>query len=252
MNTKKLTNLLKRFKQNKLSTKEILKELEKLPFQNLDFAKIDHHRSIRSGFAEVIYCEGKTPIQAKEIAKNILLQNKLLLATRASKNHFKEIKKLNKNSKYYPNSKVITINEPKKLNSKNFILIISAGTADIPVAEESALTAKMMGQNVKTIYDVGVAGIHRLFSNLEIIQDASVIIVVAGMDGALPSVIGGLVKVPVIAVPTSTGYGANFNGLAPLLTMLNSCSAGVTVVNINNGFGAGYAASIILKNYERK
>ena len=252
MNLEKISILLKKYKSGKISEEEILKELKKLPIENLDFAKIDNHRAIRTGFPEVIYCEGKTPKQTSLIAKKIITHNQILLATRASKKHFDEIKKINSKAKYYELSKVITVNEPKTSNSKNYILIISAGTADIPVAEEALLTAKMMGQNVKNIFDIGVAGIHRLFSFINEIQNASVIIVVAGMDGALPSVVGGLVSVPVIAVPTSTGYGANFNGLAPLLTMLNSCSAGLTVVNINNGFGAGFAASVILKNIEKE
>lgn len=251
MNDIKLSKLLKKFKENKISEDELIDFINKFPVQNLNFAKIDNHRTIRNGFPEVIYCKGKTPLQVKQIAKKILSHNKILLATKAERKHFVELKKEIPNANFYPNSNVITVNEPKKNKSKNYILIISAGTSDIPVAEEAMLTIKMIGHNVKTIYDIGVAGIHRMFSHIDEIQSAKVIIVVAGMDGALPSVIGGLVKVPVIAVPTSTGYGANFDGLAPLLTMLNSCSAGVSVVNINNGFGAGFCAGTILSNIEK-
>lgn len=252
MKIEHLQKILNQFKDGKINLSKTTELLTKLPFESLNFAHLDNHRELRTGFPEVIYCEGKTPTQTAQIAKKIFTNNKLVFATHASKQHFAAVKKIIPKAKYYNSSKVITVNEPTIKKSKKFILIISAGTADIPIAEEAFITTKMMGQNVKSLFDVGVAGIHRLLSHFDEIQKASVIIVLAGMDGALPSVVGGLVKVPIIAVPTSTGYGANFSGLAPLLTMLNSCAAGVTVVNINNGFGAGYAASIILKNMENK
>jgi NCAIR mutase (PurE)-related protein len=193
-------------------------------------------------------CEGKTPNQVSIIAKKIVQRGNILLATRATKKDFAAVRKLVTNAHYHSDARVITANEPTAADSlKKTILVITAGTSDIPVAEEAVVTAKMMHQKVETMYDVGVAGIHRLLNQSDKLHKANVIIVVAGMDGALASVVGGLVRVPVIAVPTSTGYGASFGGIAPLLTMLNSCAAGVTVVNIDNGFGAAYAASLIAK-----
>lgn len=216
-------------------------------FESIGHATIDHHRQLRQGFPEVILCEGKTPEQTAEIAYRIHKRNQPLLATRANSDHFKAVKKKVRAARYHQFARVITANDPKIIENKKVILVITAGTSDIPVAEEAAITAMMFGNKVERLYDVGVAGIHRLLSHSGKILNSSVIIAVAGMEGALPSVIGGLVDVPVIAVPTSVGYGASFKGLAALLAMLNSCASGITVVNIDNGFGAGFAASLINK-----
>ena len=223
-----------------------LERLKTLPFEDLGYASVDHHRTIRQGFPEVIYGEGKTAAQIIGIIKSMLLRKHPILATRIDAAKAKLIKKRYPKLKYYPDSRVLTLTSGKiPQQGKGLILVISAGTSDIPVAEEALLTAQIMGNQVEHIYDVGVAGIHRLMSRADQIREANVIIVVAGMEGALPSVVGGLVSRPVIAVPTSTGYGASFGGIAALLGMLNTCAAGVTVVNIDNGFGAGYFASLI-------
>ena len=223
-----------------------LERLKTLPFEDLGYAAVDHHRTIRQGFPEVIYGEGKTAAQIIGIMANMFPRKHPILATRIDAAKAKQIRKRFPKAKYYPDSRVLTLISGKiPLQGKGLILVISAGTSDIPVAEEALLTAQIMGNNVEHIYDVGVAGIHRLMSRGDQIRSANVIIVVAGMEGALPSVVGGLVSRPVIAVPTSTGYGASFGGIAALLGMLNTCAAGVTVVNIDNGFGAGYFASLI-------
>jgi NCAIR mutase (PurE)-related protein len=213
-------------------------------------ATVDIHRDTRCGFPEVIFCQGKTPEQIKQIAKTILAHSNRLLATRADQKAYRAIKSIAKKAVYNKQARTVTVekNEKKKdERRKGFILIVTAGTADIPVAEEARVTAEVMGNNVKTLYDVGVAGIHRILAHSDLLKKAKVVVVVAGMEGALASVVGGLVDKPVIAVPTSVGYGAHFGGIAPLLTMLNSCAAGVAVVNIDNGFGAGYLASLINK-----
>lgn len=216
-------------------------------YEDLGFAKIDHHRYLRKGFPEVIYCEGKTPQQIAEIAKRIAQNGQSVLATRADRKTYLAIKKILKKAKYFETAKAITYQkEPRRSVAGSLVAIITAGTADLPIAEEAAVTAEFLGNKVKRFYDVGVAGIHRLLKNLDQIRKAKVIIVVAGMEGALPSVVGGLVDKPVIAVPTSVGYGASFKGLAALLTMMNSCAPGVAVVNIDNGFGAGVMAHTIL------
>jgi NCAIR mutase (PurE)-related protein len=223
-----------------------LERLKTLPFEDLGYAAVDHHRTIRQGFPEVIYGEGKTAAQIIGIIKNMLSRKHPILATRIDADKAKLIKKRYPKANYYPDSRVLTLISGKiPLQGKGLILVVSAGTSDIPVAEEAFLTAQIMGNTVEHIYDVGVAGIHRLMSRGDKIREANVIVVVAGMEGALPSVVGGLVSRPVIAVPTSTGYGASFGGIAALLGMLNTCAAGVTVVNIDNGFGAGYFASLI-------
>jgi pyridinium-3,5-biscarboxylic acid mononucleotide synthase len=223
-----------------------LERLKTLPFEDLGYAAVDHHRAIRQGFPEVIYGEGKTATQISGIIANMLPRKQPILATRIDADKAKVLKKNHPKAKYYPDSRVLTLISGKiPLQGTGLILVISAGTSDIPVAEEAFLTAQIMGNHVEYLYDVGVAGIHRLMSRGEKIREANVIIVVAGMEGALPSVVGGLVSRPVIAVPTSTGYGASFGGIAALLGMLNTCAAGVTVVNIDNGFGAGYFASLI-------
>jgi pyridinium-3,5-biscarboxylic acid mononucleotide synthase len=217
-------------------------------YEKLGFATIDVEREKRCGFPEVIFCQGKTPSDTAQIARAIMRHHKYLLATRADDKTYKAVKRFVSDAIYHKRARAITIDRRKPADcrkNKGLIVVLTAGTSDIPVAEEARLTAQMMGSKVETLYDVGVAGIHRVLDHSSLIRDANVIIVVAGMEGALASVVGGLVSKPVIGVPTSIGYGAHFQGLAPLLTMLNSCAAGVSVVNIDNGFGAGYIASLI-------
>ena len=227
------------------SALEILKDL---PYEDLGYAHIDHHRSIRNGYPEVIYCKGKSDEHILGIIDRMNKKNTNILGTRCRKETFEKIIKIYPNAEYEELSQILKIkNEEIKEQGKGKILIVTGGTSDIPVADEAYFTAEFFGNKVERLYDVGVAGIHRLLSNRNIIEEARVIVAVAGMEGALPSVVGGLVDVPVIAVPTSVGYGANFDGLAPLLAMLNSCASGISVVNIDNGFGAGYLASIINK-----
>jgi NCAIR mutase (PurE)-related protein len=216
-------------------------------FLDLGFAKVDIDRKKRKGFAEVIYCPGKTPAQLKTISRELLKNKQDLLLTRLDKGTFTFLKKSIPRLKYNPKAKIGFLLQKRKTANKGLVAVISAGTADVPVAEEAAVTLEAMGNRVKRLYDVGVAGVHRLMGNIDVIKKAKVIIVVAGMEGALPSIVGGLTKSPVIAVPTSCGYGANFGGLSALLTMMNSCSPGVAVVNIDNGFGAGYFAGLINK-----
>jgi NCAIR mutase (PurE)-related protein len=208
---------------------------------------VDHHRAIRCGFPEVIFCRRKTTPQIVKIAKEILLHGSDLLATRATPEIHRAIRKADRRAVWHEAARCVTIGGLKP-EGKGYVLIVSAGTADIPVAEEARVTAEMLGARVRTLYDVGVAGIHRLLGHREVVMEARVVVCVAGMEGALASVIGGLVRRPVIAVPTSVGYGANFEGLATLLAMLNSCASGVTTVNIDNGFGAGYSAALIARD----
>ena len=225
---------------------EALVHLRALPFQDLGFARVDHHRSLRKGFPEVIWGEGKTSSEILLIMSQMKKRGQNVLITRLEEGKSRPIRKKFPKSQYYPRSKVLTYHtHPVKIEGKGLILVITAGTTDIPVAEEAAITAQFMGNPVETLYDVGVAGIHRLLSEREKLETARVLIVVAGMEGALPSVVGGLVDRPVIAVPTSVGYGTSFGGIAALLTMLNSCASGVAVVNIDNGFGAGYMAGLM-------
>jgi len=247
MYEQKIKRIMSKVKNNKMDIGKALKELKFLPFEDLGFAKVDHHRALRKGFPEVIFCQNKTTKQVVEIVKRLVANNAVVLATRATEGMFKEVKENIKDAKYNRTSKTIIINKINKKNKKGKILVLSAGTSDIPVAEEAAVVAETMGSNVERLYDVGVAGIHRLLNNKEKLESANVLVVVAGMDGVLPSVVSGLFSKPIIAVPTSIGYGASFKGIAPLLTMLNSCSPGVVVVNIDNGFGAGYFASMINK-----
>ncbi|HTX19234.1 MAG TPA: nickel pincer cofactor biosynthesis protein LarB [Bacteroidota bacterium] len=248
MNQSYLKKLLGDVRKRAISEERALGMLKNLSYESIGFATIDHHRGIRQGFPEVILCEGKTNEQIAAIAAKIAARKGALLATRATKENYRAVRKKVSNARFHESAHAITANEPRlSLRPERKILVITAGTSDIPVAEEAVVTARMLGQNVDTLYDVGVAGIHRLLSQTEKLHTASVIVVVAGMDGALASVVGGLVDVPVIAVPTSTGYGASFGGIAPMLTMLNSCAAGITVVNIDNGFGAAFAASLITK-----
>ncbi len=246
MNKENLSKLLTDYKSGKVSQEQLLKTLLTFASESVGFATIDHHRAIRKGFPEVILCQGKTAEQVAVIAAKIIERNQPLLATRATPEQFRAVQKKTKKAIYDKVARIIYANKPSKpAANKKKVLVISAGTIDIPVAEEACLTLEMLGNPVERLYDVGVAGIHRLFSNYDKIMAANVIIVVAGMEGALPSVVGGLVDVPVIAVPTSGGYGASFGGVAALLGMLNTCASGVTVVNIDNGFGAGFAASMM-------
>lgn len=252
MNSQELLKLLESVQSGKLAPAKAIERLKHLPFEDLDFAKVDHHRTLRQGFAEVVFGKGKTPEQAARIVLAMLAKKDSkhnILVTRADTKIFAAVKraagKLSRLAKFHPHSGVITIERDSKIVGKGTILIVSAGTSDIPVAEEALLTARIMGNRAEHLYDVGVAGIHRVLENRAALTSARVIICVAGMEGALPSVVGGLVGVPVIAVPTSVGYGASFGGIAALLGMLNSCASNVTVVNIDNGFGAACVASCI-------
>ena len=242
MNKSDLIKLLQNVRAGKLGVESALNRLKHLPFEDVVYAHIDHHRHLRHGMPEVIYCEGKTLEQVVGIAGRMLDAGSDILATRASETMYKAVKKLDRRAVYHAASRAIVIQDTKRTLTNGIVLVLTAGTSDIPVAEEAAVTAGMLGSTVQTVYDVGVAGIHRILSKREILDSARVIVVVAGMDGALPSVVGGLVDKPVIAVPTSVGYGAGFQGLAPLLTMLNSCASGIAVMNIDNGFGAGVLA----------
>jgi len=242
MNTSKLTKLLQSVRSGKIDVETALDRLKHLPFEDVSYAHIDHHRHLRHGMPEVIYCEGKTLEQVVGITRHMLKAGSDILATRASEAVYEAVKKQDRRAVYHKASRAIVIQDKKKTLTSGIVLVLTAGTSDIPVAEEAAVTAGMLGSTVQTVYDVGVAGIHRILSKRETLDSSRVIVVVAGMDGALPSVVGGLVDKPVIAVPTSVGYGAGFQGLAPLLTMLNSCAAGIAVMNIDNGFGAGVLA----------
>jgi NCAIR mutase (PurE)-related protein len=246
MNAENIKNLLESVKGGNVSIDEALKQLKQLPYQDLGCAQVDHHRELRQGMPEVIFGEGKTPEQITAIITAMSSKGSNVLVTRLDKEKAQLILAAFSASSYSPEARCLTLEQrPPEQRGKGIILVISAGTSDIPVAAEAALTARFMGNQVEQVYDVGVAGIHRLLARSEQLSAASVIIVVAGMEGALPSVVGGLVDKPVIAVPTSIGYGASFGGIAALLGMLNSCAAGVTVVNIDNGFGAACAASLI-------
>jgi hypothetical protein len=246
MNIQKLERLLKNVKLGKTSIDEAVARLRSLPFEDLGHARIDHHRSLRKGFPEVILGEGKTVSEILSIMKELREKDQNILITRLEESKTKALQRAFSKSQYYPRSRVFTsLTHPVKIGGRGTILVVTAGTTDIPVAEEAAVTAGFMGNRVETLYDVGVAGIHRLLSERKRLEEARVLIVVAGMEGALPSVVGGLVNRPVIAVPTSVGYGTSFGGIAALLAMLNSCASGVAVVNIDNGFGAACIASLI-------
>lgn len=243
-----IRKLLEAVGAGKLNVNEATAKLKHLPFEDIDFAKVDHHRALRQGYAEVVFGKDKTPSQVAEIVRAMLRHKQVrhnILVTRANEKIFATVKRVSREARYHSLSGVITIERSKEITGKGTILIVSAGTSDIPVAEEALLTARMMGNRAEHLYDVGVAGIHRLLEHRGMLTEARVIICTAGMEGALPSVVGGLVGVPVIAVPTSTGYGASLGGVAALLGMLNSCASNVTVVNIDNGFGAACVASCI-------
>ncbi|MBI5373932.1 MAG: nickel pincer cofactor biosynthesis protein LarB [Candidatus Schekmanbacteria bacterium] len=245
MDEKLLKTILNDTKSGKLSLEEAFHKIKYFSVENLGFARVDHHRNLRKGFPEVIFCEGKTITQITEIAKSILSREHTLLATRASAEVYKAIKKVDRRAVYNEAGRTIVVNNNKVKSTKGRIMIVTAGTADIPVAEEAYVTSSTLGSTTEKLYDVGVAGIHRVISESKRLDEARVIIVVAGMEGALASVVAGMVDKPVIAVPTSVGYGASFNGIAALLTMLNSCASGIATMNIDNGFGAGYLAHSI-------
>ena len=247
MNPESLRKLLQSVKTGQTSVDEAVERLKVLPYEDLGFARLDHHRHLRQGFPEVIFCQGKSVAQVVSISQRILAAGCDLLATRAAPEIYEAVRQLDPRAQYNELARMITIKAQCKELSAGIVLVITAGTSDIPVAEEAAVTLDMLGSRAERLYDVGVAGIHRLLGQESELAKARVIVVVAGMEGALASVVGGLVDKPVVAVPTSVGYGASFNGLAALLTMLNSCAAGVGVVNIDNGFGAGYLAHSINK-----
>jgi len=235
--------LLEKFRAGKTSRAKVLRSLLSAPFTDLGFAHVDTQRALRNGFPEVIFGSGKTPVQVVRIASAVLRRDPRILITRVNDQHVRALKKKFRHATHHESARCVTIERKPLSKRKGAIAIVCAGTSDLPVAEEAAVTADVMGNRVERIYDVGVAGLHRLLARLDRIRAARVVVVVAGMEGALPSVVAGLVSRPVIAVPTSVGYGASYGGIAALLGMLNSCGSGVTVVNIDNGFGAGYAAS---------
>jgi len=247
MNSRDIRKLLEEVKSGEVDIESAFEKMKDLPFRDLGFATIDNHRELRVGYPEVIYCESKTVEQVKKIVEFMLTKEKNIIATRANEEMYKAVKEICEDANYNKLGRIITIRREEEKYTEDYIAIVCAGTSDLPVVEEAYETAKILGNSVKKIVDVGVAGIHRLLAKLDIIRGAKVVIVVAGMEGALASVIGGLVDKPIIAVPTSVGYGANFGGLSSLLSMLNSCASGVSVVNIDNGFGAAYNASIINK-----
>ncbi len=245
MDHKKLENLLKEIKEGKRSVEEALDELQSFSIKDLGYAKLDYHRELRRGYPEIIYAAGKSVEQLTGIVEAMLEHDSNIFITRASRKKYEAIKKLASGAVYYKEARIISIRKKEPVFPDTFITVITAGTSDIPVAEEAAVTAELLGNRVHRIYDTGVAGIHRLTSHLEEIRKSRVVIVIAGMEGALASIVAGLVNIPVVAVPTSVGYGANLQGVSALLAMLTSCSGGVAVMNIDNGFGAGYYASMI-------
>jgi NCAIR mutase (PurE)-related protein len=243
MRQDELKKMLTDLYQQKLTPAKGLNLLKNLPYENIDFARLDHHRHVRTGQPEAIFSEGKSPDQLITIIKKMISAKTDILATKLQAEIYRKIKsKLPKKAVYNPTSKTLVIRHKKQKTGVGLVVVVTAGTSDIPIAEEAAVTAELFGSQVETIYDIGVAGIHRLLDNADRLRKARVVIAVAGMDGALASVVGGLIENPVIAVPTSVGYGASFNGVAALLTMLNSCAQGVATVNIDNGFGAGSMA----------
>jgi hypothetical protein len=244
-NSESVRKLFEEVRRGKLSCDDAVARLRHLPFEDLGFAKVDHHRALRVGMPEVIFGERKTPAQMAMIFARLAKHGGNVLATRADERQFAAVKKKVRGAEYRAIARAIVLQRDPKKYGKGTVAVVSAGTSDIPVAEEAVVTAEVMGNDVQHLYDVGVAGIHRLLANRETLAKARVVIVCAGMEGALPSVVGGLVGVPVIAVPTSVGYGAAFKGLTALLGMMNSCASNVSVVNIDNGFGAGYVASLI-------
>jgi NCAIR mutase (PurE)-related protein len=236
---------LQRVKSGEIAIEQAVAQLRILPYQDLGFAKIDHHRALRRGFPEVVLGQGKTAAQIAAIVEQLAANADKILVTRVDPECFALVQEQVPQASYHPIARAISIDRAKNAPRRHGVMVLSGGTADLPVAEEAAITAELMGNEVDRAYDVGISGVHRLLDQLPRLRQAKVVVAVAGMEGALPSIVSGLIAVPVIAVPTSTGYGASFNGLAPLLAMLNTCSPGVAVVNIDNGFGAGYIAALI-------
>ena len=247
MNVKEVEKLLKEVSNGETSVENALEVLKNFPYTDLGFARIDHHRELRTGYPEIIYCAGKTVEQVREIVRVMSAKENNVIGTRATVEMYEAVKSIVPEAVFFPIARIISVRKKEPEKPDTSIAVITAGTSDMPVAEEAAITAELLGNNVVRIYDAGVAGIHRLVDKLPDIRKCRVIVVIAGMEGALASVVGGLVDKPVIAVPTSVGYGANFGGISALLAMLTSCSTGVTVVNIDNGFGAGFSASMINK-----
>lgn len=245
MNIKEIEKLLVDVKKGETSVEKALEVLKNFPYTDLGFAKIDNHREMRTGYPEIIYCAGKSIVQVSEIFRVMSERENNVIGTRANKEMFDSVKSILPEAVYYTDARIISMQKKKPVPPESLIAVITAGTSDMPIAEEAAVTAELLGNIVLRIYDAGVAGIHRLVDKLPEIRSCRVVIVIAGMEGALASVVGGLVDKPVIAVPTSVGYGASFGGISALLAMLTSCSTGVTVVNIDNGFGAGFSASMI-------
>jgi NCAIR mutase (PurE)-related protein len=245
MTEDQVLRILEEYKAGTLNADAALDRLRGLPFEDLGFANVDHHRTLRQGFPEVVFGGGKSPEQIARIVESMNKHDHNILVTRATVQHFQHLKEVIPKAEFHEGARAIVVRKDDRIVGKGTVMVISAGTADMPIAEEAVVTLKVMGNRVDALYDVGVAGIHRLLDRRERLSDARVVIVVAGMEGALPSVVGGLVPVPVIAVPTSVGYGASFGGIAALLGMLNSCASNVTVVNIDNGYGAAVVASLI-------
>ena len=246
MDRDRIKALLDAVSRGDLSVEEALARLRDLPYEDLRFAKVDHHRALRGGAPEAVFCPGKTPAQVVAILSRLAQHNDNVLATRASGEVVSAVEAAGFRSRYHADARVLVVN-PVPVEGAGLIAVVSAGTSDVPVAEEAAVTAEVLGNRVERVYDCGVAGLHRLLDHLHVLTEAHVIIAVAGMEGALPSVIGGLVDRPIIAVPTSVGYGASFGGITPLLAMLNACAPGVSVVNIDNGYGAAHQANLINK-----
>ena len=240
-----IAKLLREVRRGRVGVDEALDRLRSMPYENLGYARIDHHRPLRQGMPEVIFGRGKTPEQIEDLVKRMLPHGHNVLVTRGDANVFEGVRKLDRRARFHAASGAIDIRSDREIRGKGLVLVVTAGTTDIPVAEEALVTAEVMGNRVESLYDVGVAGLHRLLGESKALKRARVVIVAAGMEGALPSVVGGLVAAPVVAVPTSVGYGASFRGLAALLGMMNSCAPNVATVNIDNGFGAGYLASVI-------
>lgn len=245
MTEEQIRKILEDHKAGGISAEDALHRLQSLPFEDLGFANVDHHRSLRQGFPEVIFGSGKTVEQVAKIVAAMHKHDHNILITRSSPAQFERVRQIAPDAEFHESARAVTVLKETKILGKGTVMVVSAGTSDMPVAEEAIVTLRVMGNHVDSLYDVGVSGLHRLLDRRERLVEARVVIVVAGMEGALPSVVGGLVAVPVIAVPTSIGYGASFNGLAALLSMLNSCASNVTVVNIDNGYGAAMVASLI-------
>lgn len=245
MNLTELKKLLEEVKEGKTEVAIALTRLQDYSYKDLGYAKIDNHREIRTGYPEIIFCTGKSIEQVKGIIEYMNTKESNIIATRATEEMYREVKRSIPGLQYHPEARIMSIIKKVIPKPENYISVITAGTSDLPVAEEAVVTAELLGNRVERIYDAGVAGIHRLIDNIKVIRESRVVIVIAGMEGALASIIGGLINKPIIAVPTSIGYGANFGGISALLAMLTSCAAGVSVVNIDNGFGAGYNASLI-------